>query len=99
MIYGVRIEDRQGQALAQIEELCTESTLLSLLFDSQELGVVVLDKPAGTVVLRDDGSNLEDVLSSWLAQSSSSDACPRFDRGPRWIGQRYGRFPVARCAA
>ena len=74
MIQGVRIEDSQGHALAQIEQVCTESTLLSLLLDSQELGTVVLDKPALTVVLRDDGSNLEDALSSWLARPSSSDA-------------------------
>ena len=74
VVQGIRIEDRQGQALAQIEELRTESTLLSLLFDSRELGVVVLDKPALTVVWRDDGSNLEDVLSAWLAKTSSSGA-------------------------
>jgi hypothetical protein len=74
VVRGIRWEDRRGQALAQIEELRTESTLLSLLFDSRELGVVVLDKPALTVVWRDDGSNLEDALSAWLAKTSSSGA-------------------------
>ncbi|MHB8863906.1 MAG: hypothetical protein ACYC6N_15995 [Pirellulaceae bacterium] len=73
VIRGVHIADRQGQQLAQIGQVSTESTLLSLLFHPQEPGVVVVDKPALTIVWRDDGSNLEDVLSAWLAKSSSGE--------------------------
>ena len=73
VIQGIHVEDRQGKNLAQIEEVCTEFSLLSLLFDPQRLGVIVLDQPALTVVCRDDGSNVEDVLAAWLAKSSSSD--------------------------
>ena len=68
----VSVEDRHGQKLAQVETVRTESTLLSLLLNSQELGVIHIDKPALTVVLRDDGSNLEDALASLLAKPSSS---------------------------
>ena len=43
---GGEDEDRQGQEWAQVEAVRTESSLLSLLWNSQELGVVHIDKPA-----------------------------------------------------
>ena len=72
VVQEVSIEDRQGQKLAQVEAVRTELSLLSLLLNSEELGVIHIDKPALTVVLRDDGSNLEDALASLLAKPSSA---------------------------
>ena len=72
VVQEISVEDRHGQKLAQVETVRTESSLLTLLLNSQELGVIHLDKPALTVVLRNDGSNLEDALASLLAKPSSS---------------------------
>ncbi len=72
VVQEISVEDRHGQKLVQVETVRTELSLLSLLLNSQELGVIHLDKPALTVVLRNDGSNLEDALASLLAKPSSS---------------------------
>ena len=74
VVQEVSVEDLRGQKLVQVEAVRTESSLLSLLFSSRDLGVIRIDKPDLTLVLRDDGSNLEDVLASLLAKPSSSGA-------------------------
>jgi len=66
------VVDHQGQPLAQVASLRTESSLLSLLLNPRALGTIHIDRPALTVVLRDDGSNLEDALTSVLTSSSST---------------------------
>ncbi len=73
-IQGLCVEDPRGGPLLQAELVRTESSLLSLLWDARNLGVVHIDKPDLAVVLRDDGSNLEDALASLLANSSASGA-------------------------
>jgi len=70
VVGDVRVEDAQGQQVLQVAAVRTESSLLSLLFDSGRWGTIHVDEPRVTLVLRDDGSNVEDVLKSFLQDAS-----------------------------
>lgn len=74
VLYGVEIRDEQNQPVAEIERLSGDKALLALMFDSGQLGRFKLDKPQLNLVLRDDGSNLEDLLAKYLDPSAPSAA-------------------------
>ena len=64
---GLEIRDEQGQTVLEIPQIETDRSLLSLLWDYSRLGRIRLQRPALNVVVREDGSNVEDVLASYLA--------------------------------
>lgn len=66
---GLEIRDEQGQTVLEIPEIGTDRSLLSLLWDYSRLGRIRLQRPTLNVVLREEGSNVEDVLASYLAPS------------------------------
>ncbi|NQT15342.1 MAG: hypothetical protein HQ582_21480, partial [Planctomycetes bacterium] len=66
---GIEIRDEQGQPLLDVPEIRGDRSLLAILWDSSNLGRIRLEKPTLNVVLREDGSNVEDVLASYLAPS------------------------------
>jgi len=66
---GIEICDEQGQTLLDVPEIRGDRSLLAILWDSSNLGRIRLEKPTLSVVLREDGSNVEDVLASYLAES------------------------------
>jgi len=71
---GIEIRDEQGQPLLEIPELRGERCLLAILWDSSKLGRIRLERPKLSVVLREDGSNVEDVLATYLAPSDEPRA-------------------------
>ena len=66
---GIEIRDEEGQPLLEIPEIRGDRSLLAILWDSSNLGRIRLEKPKLSVVLREDGSNVEDVLATYLAPS------------------------------
>jgi hypothetical protein len=73
VVDGLSVRDEHGDAVAEVGRLRTEATLLSLLWKSRDLGVVWIEQPVLTVVVRDDGSNWEDILAAWWSQPSTAD--------------------------
>lgn len=67
-VHDVAVQDAQGQPLAQIESVRTEKTLFALALDSHNLGTLILEKPRLQLLLKPDGSNLEDAIKPLLAK-------------------------------
>lgn len=63
---GVEICDENGQPVVEVSKLTGERWLTGLLWNASNLGRFRAEKPKLTLVLRDDGSNLEDVLRAYL---------------------------------
>jgi translocation and assembly module TamB len=73
-IHGVSIRDRSGSEIASAESVVVGKSLLGLIFDRSNLGVVTIQKPRLLLVARNDRSNLEDLLAPLMSGSSSGDA-------------------------
>jgi hypothetical protein len=68
---GIVVRDPAGQTLAQIDRVASRKTLLEIVQNRQNLGTFDATAPKINVVLRADGSNVEDFLAS-LPKSGSS---------------------------
>ena len=60
---GVVICDERGQTIAEIEHVSGERSLSWLACNHGNLGRIRLQRPSLTLILRDEGSNLEDLLA------------------------------------
>ena len=65
-IEGIEIHDKQGDRVAQVQEIQGDRALWQLLTQRSELGQFRLVQPDLRVVVDEDGSNVEDVLKNWL---------------------------------
>lgn len=72
---GVEIRDERDQPVLEAPQVSGDRSLLGLLWDSTKLGRFRLHEPKFHVVLRDGGSNVEDLLAKYLA--STEPATPR----------------------
>ena len=70
VVRDVVAHDLQGQPLLTIAQVQTGKSLWALLRDSRELGGIYLDQPRMQVILRPDGTNIEDALRPWLEKPS-----------------------------
>lgn len=69
---GVRVEDIEGEPVAAAAAIRSESTLLSLLLGGGDFGTIIVEQPEVAIRVRPRGSNLEDVLATYLSGSGSS---------------------------
>lgn len=70
---NVEVRDVQGKLLLSVPQIAMDKTLWQLLNDRNRLGGIKLDRPTLELILRDDGSNVEDVLSAWLPLNVKED--------------------------
>ncbi|MFO0903334.1 MAG: hypothetical protein U0939_10060 [Pirellulales bacterium] len=70
-LYDLQVTDRDGEPVASVAAISTHRTLFGLLMNQRNPGTIVLEKPVGRLVLRRDGSNLEDLLAPVLEEPSS----------------------------
>lgn len=68
---AVELRDTNGQTVFQANELTTAKPLAELLLNWNDLGAIHLKEPRLTLVTRDDGSNLEDVLAEYFQREPS----------------------------
>lgn len=68
------VKDEAGEILLQVGVLRSEKTLLSLAQNQSDLGKFTVDEPRGRVVLRSDGSNVEDLLAQFAKAFPPNDA-------------------------
>jgi hypothetical protein len=69
---GVVILDQRGQTVAEIEHVCSERSLSGIACNHGDLGRIRLQRPSLTLILRDDGSNLEDLVTQCLPEMKPS---------------------------
>ena len=72
---GVEVRDEREQVVAEIPEVAGDRSLLGLLWNSSKLGQFRLKEPKLNVVLRDNGSNVEDLIEKYL--TSKEPTTPR----------------------
>lgn len=72
VLYGVEVHDRGGDLVLEVPRLVGDKALLALLFDTARLGRFQLDGPKLHLVLREGGSNLEDVLARYMESEQSA---------------------------
>ena len=70
----VSIADPQAQRVVSIASLTTEKSLLGLLLGPTDLGKVTIDGLQANLVLREDGSNVEDLIASYLHAPAPANA-------------------------
>jgi len=71
---GVVVYDAAGERLAEAASVVVDKSLVSLLRNYRDLGTIRVQSPVVNLVLRPDGSNLEDALAPWLAPSEEPSA-------------------------
>ncbi len=64
---GIAVKDKQGKTVLSLASLSGDRTLAAILCDYTNLGRFHLSGLKLSVVLRDDGSNVEDLLANYLA--------------------------------
>lgn len=73
----LQIADVDGHSLLAVKEFRSEATLWQLATQRGSLGTFTLVEPVGHVVLRSDGSNVEDLVAA-LSSGESGAAAPEF---------------------
>jgi len=61
--------DAHGERLAEVSSVQLEKTLVSLLQNRSDLGTIRVQNPIINLVVRTDGSNIEDAIAPWLVPS------------------------------
>ncbi len=74
----IEVRDAQDQSILQVEQFDSEHSLAAILWDYAQPGPVRLQRPKLNLVLRQDGSNLEDLITE-SAEPSSAGPSPRID--------------------
>jgi len=71
-VQDVEITDSEGKLVLSLPSATGDRSLAALLGDYSKLGSFRLESPKLSVVLRDDGSNLEDLLQKYLESEEES---------------------------
>lgn len=73
VVEGIEVRDAQHEPVFQASQLKGSKSLAAMLLRPSKLGQFRLEQPELTVVLRGDGSNLEDLLAAYLQRSEGPD--------------------------
>ncbi|MCA9123248.1 MAG: hypothetical protein H6822_28105 [Planctomycetaceae bacterium] len=66
---NIVVFDAQGDRLLEVSEIQLDKNLISLLQNLSDLGTIRIEQPIVNLIVRPDGSNLEDAFAKWLAPS------------------------------
>ena len=69
---NVKIQNRDNQEIVSVDSIQTSQTLLGFL-TGKDYGILSIRRPTIDLVLRSDGSNLEDVLAKFIGTEPSDD--------------------------
>lgn len=62
-VRGLVVRDLSGQPLAEVSLIKSHKPLLAIALNSSNVGTFDIDQPRAKIVLRQDGSNVEDLLA------------------------------------
>jgi translocation and assembly module TamB len=65
-VHGIEVKDAAGKTVFTLADASDDRTLAGLLWNYTNLGRIRLESPKLSLVLRDDGSNAEDLLAKYL---------------------------------
>ncbi|MGD0654904.1 MAG: DUF748 domain-containing protein [Thermoguttaceae bacterium] len=68
-VKGVAIRDEQNHVMFEVEKISSDKSLLAILRNYTQLGCFRVEKPTVTLVLRDGGSNVEDLLANFKSET------------------------------
>ncbi|MDA1056020.1 MAG: hypothetical protein O3C40_37035 [Planctomycetota bacterium] len=68
-VKDVVVFDVQGERLVEAASIQLNKNLIALLRDRSNLGTIRVQQPIVNLVLRPDGSNIEDAIAPWLVPS------------------------------
>ena len=91
-ISGIAVRDEQNQALVEVERITSDKTLFAILSNYTQLGEFRLERPTVSLVLREGGSNVEDLLANFKSNSDTPETKSSDKRGDR-LGRdrRHGK--------
>jgi len=69
-VNGVAIHDEQNQAMIEASAISSDKSLLAILRNYTQLGQFRIEKPVISLVLRENGSNVEDMLANFKSEPS-----------------------------
>lgn len=99
----VSVKDETGAEVISAAEISLEKSLLSLILDSSDVGKIRLVDPTVSVALREDGSNLEDLLAPFLnSEEESSGSIPvqvEIENGAVHIASNNENWSLEKVAA
>jgi len=72
VVEGIEIRDAENKPVLLAERLASSSPLAEILWNWPNLGKIRLEKPHLNVVMRNDGSNVEDLLAGYLQPTGES---------------------------
>ena len=67
VLYDVKLTDLEDKPLLEATKVSSEHTLAGLILDQKQLGGFLIEQPTMHVLLRDDGSNIEDAIAPIIA--------------------------------
>lgn len=73
-VEGVRVLDRQGNPLLEVAKIEGDRSIFQLAKDYSDMGTLVVTDPTVNLLLRADGSNLEDTLAALVPASDTEQA-------------------------
>ena len=72
VIQGLKVADEAGQPLLEVQRISTSHSLWQLATQSSQLGKLTLVEPVVHVALRNDGSNLEDLIAKFTSTTPAT---------------------------
>jgi translocation and assembly module TamB len=78
-LHGVTLKDQAGQPVATVKSITINKSILGLLGDMTRLDTITVEDPQLQLVVRADGSNLEDVLAPLMQKPATGGALPEFN--------------------
>ncbi len=72
VVHDIRVDDLAGNRVLTCGRVRCDATLLSLLIDGSSFGRIVVEQPELQLQLWPHGSNVEDVLASYLSDDDTS---------------------------
>ncbi|MFZ1936828.1 MAG: hypothetical protein WCB27_22375 [Thermoguttaceae bacterium] len=75
-IQGIEVKDKCGKPVLSVDSVVGDRRLGAILFNYTNLGKFTLAGMKVSVVMRDDGSNVEDLLAKYLAPKDKPSSAP-----------------------
>ncbi|HBO46396.1 MAG TPA: hypothetical protein DD670_21200, partial [Planctomycetaceae bacterium] len=78
-VSGVEVTDREKNPVVELPAVGGDTSLARLAWNSKRLGTFTLERPTIHVVLRPDGSNIEDLIAGYLTGPSGEPVAVRVE--------------------
>lgn len=74
----LELHDAEQKPLMQVASLTLSRSLLALLWDPRDLGIITIEQPRGNIDFKGGTSNIEEFLNGFAAEPSAEGSSPGF---------------------